>query len=96
MKLFKKIIEFKDKKFALIREHFYGPECNIEEPHAHRFVNAQGFTKYIQTERRKCNGYVKQEDYILLNEKNAEVLSKINKETNKTPSIPAVQKRGIT
>jgi hypothetical protein len=53
--------------------------CDIDAPHAHRYVNKYGFTKYIESERPKLKGYIRQDDYIYLDKEKQELLSTLNK-----------------
>lgn len=39
-------------------------DCNIEDPHAHLYTNEEGYTRYINKEYIKYEGYIRSDDYI--------------------------------
>ncbi len=39
-------------------------DCDIEDPHAHLYTNEEGYTRYIDKEYIKYEGYTRSDDYI--------------------------------
>ena len=78
MKIFKKIKDYINEKIVLIK-NYNRAVCNIEEPHAHKYINDKGFTRYISGEKKRTWGYERCEDYIYLPEKDQELLEFLNR-----------------
>lgn len=62
---------------ALITSGFSGctktVECDIDENHAHKYVNSKGQITYVDSEKEKYRSHIRVEDYILIDQKEEEL-----------------------
>lgn len=54
-------------------------ECNVPTFHAHRYVNDEGYVRYINKEYLDYEGYQREEDYLTLTEDDKEMLKFFDK-----------------
>jgi hypothetical protein len=54
-------------------------DCNIENEHAHYYVSEENMGRYIQSERVTVSGLNRLDNYILINEKEEDLIKFINR-----------------